>query len=314
MNKFNLKFFTGSEFFLFLFFLLVSCCLWLMLTLNQDYETEITIPVQIKQIPENAGFSSSGEEMVRIRVRDRGTTLINYTFSSFLPVTVDYSELHNSRGRLSLPVATLKKRIEGQLLSSTNVQSWQPDTFYYYTRESALRVPVKLNGTFTVARQYTAGTPALLPDSVWVYAPASVADTLNFISTEFFEYAELRDSLCADVSLVIPDGVQCVPDKTALVIPVSPFAEKSFELPVMAVGFPKDFRLKTFPSYAKVVVNVSMAEYDKVSEDDFEIGVNYSDVADGSKVRAKLHLLSSPSTVKEVRIIPGEVEYLIEQL
>lgn len=314
LSKLNLKFLTGSEFFLFLFFLLVSCCLWLMLTLNQDYEAEITVPVQIKQIPENAGFSSSGEETVCVRVRDRGTTLINYIFASFLPVTVDYSELHNNRGRLFLPVSSLKKRIEGQLLSSTDVQSLQPDTFYYYTRESALRVPIKLNGAFTVARQYTAGTPLLIPDSVWVYAPSSVADTLSFISTEQFEYKELRDSLFTDVALVIPEGIKCVPDRAALVVPVSPFAEKSFELPIMAVGFPENYRLRTFPSYAKVVVNISMAEYDKITEDDFEIGVNFSDVADSDEVRAKLHLLAFPSTVKGIRIVPSEVEYLIEQL
>ncbi len=312
MKRFNLKFFTGSEFFLFLFFLLVSCCLWLMLTLNQDYETDIDVPLHIKQIPQNIGFSGSGEEMLSVKVRDRGTTLMNYMFTSFLPVTVDYSELRNRKGRLTLPVSMLKKRIEGRLQSSTNLISVYPDTFMYYTQESALRIPVKFQGQYTVARQYTAGTPILTPDSVWVYAPTHTADTLRAIATASLDYGELRDSLRTDVSLLAPEGVKCVPENVALTIPVSPYAEKIFELPIKALDFPQNFSLKTFPSTVRVVVNVSMSQYETVTDSDFEIGVSYSDVADGSKPRVKLHLLKRPSVGKDIKIIPNEVEYLIE--
>ena len=284
-----------------------------MLTLNQDYETEIVMPLHIKQIPDNVGFSGTGEEYVVVKVRDRGTTLINYMFASFLPITVDYTELRNSKGRISLPTSSLGKRIEGQLLSSTSMLSIQPDTFLYYTRESALRIPVKFNGKYVTAKQYVAGTPKIVPDSVWVYAPATVADTIRHINTEIADYGELRDSLYTDVSLLTPNGIKCVPEKVSVVIPVSPFAEKSFELPIMAVGFPDSLTLKTFPSFAKIIVNVNMSQYDSVTEDDFEIGIKYTDISAGDKQRAKLYLLNKPEIGKDIRIYPEEVEYLIEQ-
>ena len=312
MKRFGLKFFTGSEFFLFLFFLLVSCCLWLMLTLNQDYEAEIDVPLHIKQIPDNVGFSGSGEEVITLKVRDRGTTLMNYMFASFLPITVDYAELRNRRGRLTLSVSSLKKRIEGQLQSSTNLISVHPDTFMYYTRESAVRVPVNFIGNYSVAKQYVAGAPILVPDSVWVYAPMQVADTLRSLATVSLDYGELRDSLRADVALHVPQGIKCVPEKLALTIPVSPYAEKIFELPIKALDFPENFSLKTFPSSVRVFINVNMSQYETVGENDFEIGVYYSEIADGSKARAKLHLIKRPSVGKDIKIVPDEVEYLIE--
>lgn len=284
-----------------------------MLTLNQDYETELVMPLHIKQIPDDVGFSGSGEEFVTVRVRDRGTTLMNYMFTSFLPLTIDYSELGNKRGRLSFSTATLKKRIEGQLLSSTKMLSVQPDTFLYYTRESALRIPVQFGGEYVVAKQYTAGTPILIPDSAWVYAPKMVADTIEYINTELADYGELRDSLYVDAALILPNGVKCVPEKVAVVIPVSPFAEKSFEMPIIAIGFPDSLSLKTFPSFAKVIVNVNMSQYDSVTEDDFEIGVKYSDIASGDKQRAKLYLLNKSVAAKDIKIYPEEVEYIIEQ-
>lgn len=314
LGKFNLKSLTGRETLIFLFFLLVSCCLWLMLTLNQDYETDIQVTVNIKDIPEDVGFSASGEEVLTVRVRDRGTTLINYTFASFLPITVDYRELFNKKGRLTLPTSLLRRHIEGQMVSSTAILSVQPDTFVYYTRESALSYPVRLNAKYSVARQYVAGTPKIIPDSVWVYAPTYITDTLKAVNVELNAEDELRDSLIVELPIKSITGVRCSPSTVRVVVPVSPFAEKSFEVPIIGVGFPDNCRLRTFPSHVKVLMNVNMAMYDQVSAADFEVGVDYSSVQGGASPRAKLRILSAPDNVRDIRIVPTEVEYLIEQL
>ena len=314
MGKFNLKSLTGRETLIFLFFLLVSCCLWLMLTLNQDYETEIKVAVNIEDIPGDVGFSSSGEEVVSVRVRDRGTTLINYTFASFLPIKVDYRELINRKGRLSLPTSLLRRHVEGQLVSSTAIIAMQPDTFVYYTRESALRFPVKLSADYSVAKQYVSSAPKIIPDSVWVYAPTYITDTLKAVNVVLKAEEELRDSLIVSLPIAPIAGVKCSPSTVRVVVPVSPFAEKSFEVPIIGVGFPDNCRLRTFPSHVKVFMNVNMAMYDKVSASDFEIGVDYSSIQGGTSPRAKLRLLSAPDNVRDIRIVPTEVEYLIEQL
>ena len=313
MNRFNLKFFTGSEFLLFLFFLLVSCCLWLMLTLNQDYETEIQLSLHVKDVPENVGFSTSDAETVTFRVRDRGATLMNYKFSSFIPVSVSYKEFYNDRGRLTLPVNVLKRRFEGQLQSSTTLLSVYPDTLVYYTRESALRLPVRINGDYKTARQYVADAPLSFPDSVWVYAPRRIAESLSYIETESFELSELRDTTELEVALILPENVTCNSHNAKIIIPVSPYTEKSFEVPVYGIGLPENHRIKTFPARVKLVMNVNMAQYDDLTADDFEVAVNYADIADGTSVRAKLHMVNMPEGVRNIRIIPEEVEFLIEK-
>lgn len=285
-----------------------------MLTLNQDYETEIKVAVNVKDIPEDVGFSSSGEEVVTVRVRDRGTTLINYTFASFLPIAVDYRELINRKGRLTLPTSLLRRHVEGQLVSSTAIITMQPDTFVYYTRESALRFPVRLNANYTVAKQYVSGAPRITPDSVWVYAPTYITDTLKAVSVELRAEEELRDSLIVTVPITPVSGVKCSPSTVRVVVPVSPFAEKGFEIPIIGVGLPENCRLRTFPSHVKVLMNVNMAMYDKVSATDFEVGVDYSSIQGSASPRAKLRILSAPDNVRDIRIVPTEVEFLIEQL
>lgn len=305
---------SGSELLLFLFFLLVSCCLWLMLTLNQHYETDISFPVHVKNVPEDAGFSYFEDNTIDVRVRDRGATLMNYSFEPFLPIIIDYSELHNKKGRLTISVSSLKKRIEGQLLSSTGMIAMHPDTLTYYTRESAQNYPVKTDITVKAARQYAVGEIKTIPDSVLVFAPLSVTDTLRYISTQHIEQEELRDTLTIDAKLIYADNVECHPQHVKVVVPITPYTEKTFEIPIQGVNFPAEYTLKTFPSRAKIVTNVNMSQLGKITADDFEVGVDYNDAISGTSDRLKLRLLKSPSTVNDIRIVPAEVEYLIEQL
>lgn len=282
-----------------------------MLTLNRNYETDIDFIVYVRNIPNDAGFVSSDESQLTVRVRDNGTTLMNYGLGQFLPITVDYSELKNEKGRLTLPVKNLTKRIEGQLQSSTSIILYQPDTLVYYTRENAHSIPVRVNGTVSVARQYAIDEMVVIPDSVLVFAPSYVMDTLQYIPTHHFECGELRDSATVNVELMNIPNVRCIPSEVKVIVPVTPYAEKSFELPIMSIGFPDSMRLKTFPSHAKVYADVSMARYDKVKADSFELAVSYEDITTGTE-RVKLRLVRSSDAVRNVRMVPDEVEYLID--
>ena len=48
----------SREFLIFLFFVFVSFCFWLLQVLNDDYETELSIPLRMKDVPENVVITS----------------------------------------------------------------------------------------------------------------------------------------------------------------------------------------------------------------------------------------------------------------
>lgn len=284
-----------------------------MLTLNQNYETDIKFNVTIKEKPEDVTFTSEGEEIV-VRVRDRGTTLMNYKLESFMPISVNYSEFVNRKGRLLLPQSVLQKRIKKQLQSSTSLLSVYPDTLVYYTQESAVRFPVKVVGEFEPARQYALGDVTVSPDSVWVFAPVQVADTMRVLYTEPREERELRDTLVYKVALMVPESVNsCTPSEVTVTVPVYPYAQKSFKLPVIGVDFPDTYKLRTFPSHVQVMLNVSMDNYNRIDADDFEVGVSYLDVFESDNNQAPVKLIRAPHYAKDVVILPSAVEYIIEK-
>ena len=70
--------------------------------------------------------------------------------------------------------------------------------------------------------------------------------------------------------------------------------------------------LKAFPSKAKVIFNVNMTQIDSIKPGDFSIGIMYGDIYGNTSDKVKLTLLKHPEGVRNIRIIPNEVEYLIE--
>lgn len=308
----NKKLIPGREFLLFLFFFFVSCSLWLMMTLNTYYETEIKIPLRVKNFPNEIYAVSTNDEPIAIKIRDRGTTLLNYTIQTFLPITAEYKEFQKQNGRLTLSTAALKKQIEGQLATTTEIISLSPDSIIYYTQESTKKYPVEITGEISSAIQYEIGEVKITPDSVWVFGPESATDTMNFVYTEPIIKKELRDSLSIDVKLQSREGVKYNPEKVNIKIPITPYTEKTFEKNITGIGFPANYTLKAFPSKAKVIFNVNTTLIDSVQTDDFAIGIMYGDIYGNKSDRVKLTLLKHPEGVRNIRIVPNEVEYILE--
>ena len=83
----------SREFLIFLFFFFIASGFWLLQTLNNDYETEFSIPVRLKGVPNNVVITSEPPSELHIRVKDKGTVLLNYMLGkSFFPITLDFSD------------------------------------------------------------------------------------------------------------------------------------------------------------------------------------------------------------------------------
>lgn len=312
MKEKNVKLFTGRELLLFLFFVLVSCCLWLMLTLNRNYEDDIKFKISVKEVPEDVSFSSMDEELI-VHIRDKGTTLMNYKFEPFLPLSVPYSSFTNRNGRLTLPSSSIQKLMRNRLASATAILSIQPDTIVLYTQESAVKMPVTLNMDIAPARQYAVGDAVVTPDSVWVFASSAVTDTLKRVQTELLALKDVRDTVRVTVPLKPLHNVNCNPSEVEVVIPLYPFTQKVLELPVTGIDFPEMYKLQTIPSKVNVQVNVSLENYESIQPDEFEVGISYFDVYGAESNEAEVKLLRAPEGVKNVKIVPSFVEYIIEQ-
>lgn len=306
----------SREFLIFLFFFLVATGFWLLQTLKNDYETEFSIPLRLKNISNDVVITSEPVSEVRITVKDKGTVLLNYMLGqSFYPISIDFNDYKDRGSHVRIFSRELEKRIQNQLNASTKLLSIKPDTLeYIYSRGKAKKIPVRLKGEVTAGTQYYIADTIYSPDSVVVYAPKTILDTIKTAYTQKVELFGITDTLKQHIPLDRIRGVKFVPNTVEITFPVDIYTEKSFEIPIIGVGFPADKILRTFPSKVQVTFLVGLHHFKYIHPENFILEAPYNELIKTPSDKYTLKLKSLPAGVNHVRIIPEQVDFLIEQV
>lgn len=306
----------SREFFVFLCFFFIAAGFWLLQTLNNDYETEFSIPVRLRNVPENVVITSEPVSEVRVRVRDKGTVLLNYMLGkNFYPVILDFKNYINMGNHVQVQTSQVQKWITGQLNASTALLSMKPDTLeYYYSTGVSKMIPVKLCGNVSAGEQYYLPDTLFSPDSVRVYAPSDALDTMKVAYTLPLNLDNITDTLEREVTLSAPKGAKYIPASVKLTLPVDMYTEKTVEVPLRGINFPADKVLRAFPSKIKISFQVGMGRFRQITADDFHLVVSYEELVRLGSEKYTVKLRTLPEGVSHVRFNPEQVDFLIEQI
>lgn len=303
------------QFLIFLFFLFVASFFWLLQKLNDTYETELSMPIKVEHVPENVVVTAPPPQTIRVVVRDKGTVLINYLLArNSYPVTLNFADWDNESGKVRVESSSFSKAIASQLMGTTQITSIRPAAFdVIYTRGKAKRVPVIVNGDITPEKQYYIADTHIKPDSILVYAPQQILDTIQAAATVHFKLDNVRDTLKQQTNIQAVKGAKFVPDHVELILCPDMYTEKKVEVPIHPINFPGDKTLKTFPAKVSLTFQVGLSRFKNVTADDFLITVSYDELLKCKSDSYHVKLKSAPDDVNHIRIEPADVDFLIEQ-
>ncbi len=240
-----------KRFLVFLFFLCVSAGFWMLQTLRDTLEMRISLPVVLLDVPQDVKITSAPPAEVELNLRDRGTILMQYLHQKKLkPLELSFSN-YDKKGesdRVIVPPGDLLRLLQPQLEGSTRVLEAKPDTVeFYYTRGLPKRLPVKALGYIsTTAQNYLMDLHAY-PDSMDVYAPTAVLDTIQNAYTSPVDSTNLAETKTDEVALMPMRGVKYESPTVQVKATVGYYIEKTVEVPVVGVNFPADKMLRVFP-------------------------------------------------------------------
>lgn len=307
----------SREVLVFLFFLLVSAGFWLLQTLQEEYETEIHIPLSLSHVPTGVVITSELPSEVTVTVKDRGTTLLGYWASDDeRKIDVDFSahDLGVSSDHILLSHSEVQKLTLRQLLPSTRVLGIRPDTIdYYYTRGIQKRVPVVFRGHVEVAPLYYLAHLKVSPDTVTVWGSEQLLDSLTILPTVVTNISDLSESLERKIAVAVPRGMKAIPSEVTLSADVDVYTEKQVKVPIIGTNFPAGYALRTFPASATITFRVGSKDYKNITSDNFVLTATYEELLESPDSMLTLRLRSVPDGVSQVRITPAAVQYLIEQ-
>ena len=248
----------SREFLIFLFFFLIAGGFWLLQTLNSDYEAEFSIPVRMKDVPNNVVLTSEPPSELRVRVKDKGTVLLNYMLGkSFFPVNLGFLDYKGKDNHVKIYASDFEKKILSQL---------------------------------------------------------NVSSKITTAYTQKINLENISDTTRRRIPLNSERGVKFVPASVEMIFPVDIYTEKTVEVPLHGVNFPADKALRTFPSKVQITFQVGLKRFRSIKASDFIINISYEELLKLGSDKYTVKLKSFPSGINQIRIVPEQVDFLIEQI
>ena len=102
-------------------------------------------------------------------------------------------------------------------------------------------------------------------------------------------------------------------EKVDITIPVEITTEKSMEISITPINFPKGITLRTFPATVTATFSVGISKFSNVNAKDIFVSLDYNEVIKKSCIKYPLQVNSTNPDIRNLRISPSEVETLLEK-
>ena len=311
----------SHELLVFCFFLAVSFGFWLLQALNETLEREVQVNLDLENVPPDVVIIDSLPSALSVVIHDRGLALARHSFSTlFHPnhLEIDFTKCETKKNEAEVYISAAEiRRMFGQVFApTTSIQSYSPDTLRFsYNHGLSRTLPVRLAGSFKAQSQNYIQSIQIEPDSVRVFAPATMLDTMHSVYTEDFLIDGLHEAGSYHVGLHKQKLIKYEPEEINIKVNVGYYTEKTVRVPIIGLNFPAGRKLRTFPAQANITFRVESGRYHQITAEDFVLATTYEELMDNTAdSKLLLHLKTVPEGVSNVRISPMEVDYLIEQV
>lgn len=311
----------SHELLVFCFFLAVSFAFWLLQALNETFDREVQVALELENVPPGVVIIDSLPPAISVVLHDRGLILARHSiYSLFQPnrLRIDFSRYDSRQedAEVNISPSDILRMTARIFDASTKIQSFRPDTVRFsYNHGHHRTMPVRLAGTVKAARQNYIQGIRIEPDSVRVFAPAAILDTMQAVYSEPFLLEELTGDGSYRIGLRRQKLLKYQPAEVTIEVSLGFYTEKSVKVPVMGLNFPAEKKLRTFPAQVSITFRVESGRYNQVRPEDFVLATTYEELLSNTESsKLHLHLKTVPEGVSDVRIVPPDVDYLIEQV
>lgn len=297
----------------------IATILWFLNALNKDYSAVISYPVKYVNLPQGKHLISDLPSTLSLEVRAKGFALLGHRIStSFLPITFNVNTYSNHLlekdevFEYTLNTNEIKDKIGNQLNTEIKLLDITPATIEFKFAQSVeKKVAVRPVVNYTLKRQYILNQITATPDSVLVSGPATIIDTLRYISTKSLRLKDLDKSVTKEVELTPLRGCTVDDATVKLDLQVEQFTETKKTIRLQARHVPGSFYLRLFPDNINITYDVGLSNYEKITNQDFEFYVDYDQTQSSSYLNVKVG--KTPAFIKNLVFSPQKVEYIIER-
>jgi len=290
----------------------LSIVVWLLQKLSVDHTLTISVPIAYT-IPDAKTFAESPYQEAQVIVRGIGWDLLK---SQFLQQDLSVEVILSSDSIQNINEFQIKDGL-AKSIGSNKIQilDINPKSIPILLAQNfQKKVPLELKEEISFFPDHYLTTPILLePDSISIFGPKEVLDTISIWYTEKLVLNKLKNNIQKSLKIenTSSDLLKLSTTSTIVTIEVEEFTEKIFELPVVLMNKKEDivFGYKSLPDRARLYVTLPLSKYDLPNLEEFKLVAEIDTDSDNqSNKKAKLHLKLYPGYIQTYKIHPANVD------
>ena len=307
-----------KEIFIFTLFLLLSFGFWFLQTLQQDYERRIELPLRYKNVPAEWVLSEDNPKTISVLIKEKGTILLYYLWNGrFNAIDISISGLSKvSDTTLQVPGRMLETELSKQLIASTSVISFEPrEIELHFDLLGSRTIPVSVQVSVATKQGFQlSGNITVSHPEVRLFGSSKILDTLKEVKTKPVALDNVSKTKELTAQLDLPAGIKSEIESVKLTIPVEEFTEKKVRLPVQCPDIPSNYTLRMFPSSVEVICHIPLSQFRELTAEKLDVIIPYREFSENQATgKIAVRVTRKPSWVTNLLVVPGELEFIIEQ-
>lgn len=297
----------------YLIFVFISFIFWAFLSLNNNIQHDIEIPIKINEIPDSSTIITSVPDHVNVNVKDKGISLLKFLVGKTPVLNLKFKEYALQEGVFFISNTELRRKIRGLFENSTTIQGISIDNINIkYTNLPGKKVPIRLDLDIRPNIQYVIyGSIKQDADSAIIYSDRSTLAKIDEVYTYRVEERNLKDTLLRTVSIAPMQDVKIEPERIQLTIPVEPLISKKLNIPIQVKNMPEGMNVITFPSVVEVSFLVPFSMYRKNLP--MSAIVDFNDIKRTRSNKVNVKIEESPALYNNISLGQDSVEFIIEK-
>lgn len=297
---------------MYLFFLLFTAILAVIIKLAKVYSTTTTVEITVLNTPENLVFSSEDRMKIEVDYEANGFTLLQNSFKS-MTLEIPFKELSKNNGTYEWSHDFDRTKVFDILDTGNEKVFVRPERLRFTVDSLAERaIPVVVMQNFTYSSGYGSdGSLEIDPPVVQIIGATDAIKSIGSIRTVELVQNDVHENINTKVALDMSElavGVKLVPQYVQLRQNVSKYTEGTLEVPVEILN--TDASVQLFPKKIKVFYQVPVKDFDRIRVTDFKVVCDFTKKNVAGQFMS-LELEQKPSEVSGVRLGTKQVQYVI---
>ena len=300
----------------FLLFLMLSFLFWILIKLSKNYIADVQFDLVYIEAPNNKLLQNNSDKKITLTLNTIGFKLLSYSLKR-KELNYSLTNLHRIKGTEYYSITEPEiNYLQAQLPAEVVVLKAKPDTLYFdlgikKSKKVKIIPDVKLEFKpgFNLMKKYT-----INPEFVTISGPSKFIDSIESVQTELLELQEVATSFDVAINLLnTVEGVTLSVDHVNVSAEVEKITEGSFDLSYKVINLPRRYIISTFPKEVKVVYQVALKDYNKITENSFVIQCDYKETVDNNLEYLIPKIIEKPNILFDVKIVPNKIEFLVKK-